>query len=75
MSSEEGKLTTPDGLPLYWKAWIPQGKPRAVVQVIHGYGEHINRYMNVVEELLPAATPCWATTTGATARAVEGAGM
>ncbi len=54
MSSEEGKLTTPDGLPLYWKAWIPQGKPRAVVQVIHGYGEHINRYMNVVEELLPA---------------------
>ncbi len=54
MSTEDGKLTTPDGLSLYWKVWVPDGKPRAVVQVIHGYAEHINRYGNVVDELLAA---------------------
>lgn len=54
MAIEEGRLTAPDGLSLYWKGWLPEGKPRAVLQVIHGYAEHVGRYKNVVDTLLPA---------------------
>ena len=52
MQTKEGKITTKDGLSLYWKGWIPEGKPKAVVHVMHGFAEHINRYMNVVNELV-----------------------
>ncbi|HPC48165.1 MAG TPA: lysophospholipase [Deltaproteobacteria bacterium] len=42
------------GLSLFWKAWIPHGQARAVVHLIHGYAEHVDRYANVVEALVPA---------------------
>jgi len=35
---------TRDGLEIYSKAWLPAGKPKAVVCIIHGVGEHIGRY-------------------------------
>ena len=54
MAIEEGRLTAPDGLSLYWKAWLPEGRPKAVLHDIHGYAEHIDRYGNVVDALLPA---------------------
>ena len=54
MDTREGRLTAKGGLSLYWKAWLPDGAPRAVVHVIHGYAEHIGRYSNVVSELVPA---------------------
>lgn len=53
MAIENGKLMTPDGFSIYWKAWLPEGKPKAVVQIIHGYAEHIDRYKFVVDMLLP----------------------
>ena len=46
-------MTAKDGLALYWKAWLPDNTPRAIVHVIHGYAEHIGRYQNVVNELVP----------------------
>ena len=52
MNTREGRLTAKDGLSLYWKAWLPDNAPRAVVHVIHGYAEHIERYQNVVNELV-----------------------
>ena len=54
MKTSDGKLTTTDGLSLYWKCWLPESTPKAFVQVIHGYAEHIDRYTNVVNELVPA---------------------
>ncbi len=54
MKTETGKMKTVDGLSLSWKAWLPDGKPKAVLQVIHGYAEHIDRYAFVVNELVPA---------------------
>jgi alpha-beta hydrolase superfamily lysophospholipase len=54
MNTRDGKLTAKDGLSLYWKAWLPDGTPRAVVHLIHGYAEHTGRYQNVVNELVPA---------------------
>ena len=54
MNAREGKLTAKDGLSLYWKAWIPDGAPKAVLHILHGYAEHVERYRNVVHALVPA---------------------
>lgn len=54
MNTRDGKLTAKDGLSLYWKAWLPEGTPKAVVHLIHGYAEHTGRYQNIVNELVPA---------------------
>ncbi|MGD0209543.1 MAG: lysophospholipase [Desulfomonilia bacterium] len=54
MNTLSGTFTTQDGTTLYWKAWLPDGTPKAVIHLIHGYAEHIERYGNVVNELVPA---------------------
>jgi alpha-beta hydrolase superfamily lysophospholipase len=54
MKTQTGTLTAKDGTSIYWKAWLPDGSPKAVLHVIHGYAEHIDRYGNVVDELVPA---------------------
>jgi alpha-beta hydrolase superfamily lysophospholipase len=33
--------------------WCPEETPKAVVQIMHGFGEHSGRYLNVVNELIP----------------------
>jgi alpha-beta hydrolase superfamily lysophospholipase len=43
-------LTTPDGLTLYTAKAIPPS-PRAIVILVHGYGEHSGRYQHVIDSL------------------------
>lgn len=45
-------LTTSDSLTLYTEYRVPDGDPRAVVLVVHGYGEHSGRYQHVIERLV-----------------------
>jgi alpha-beta hydrolase superfamily lysophospholipase len=33
--------------------WVPEGEPRGVVVIVHGFGEHAGRYGNVTEVLVP----------------------
>jgi len=54
MKTQSGKFTAQDGTIIFWKGCIPDVSPKAVVHVIHGYAEHIDRYGNVVNELVPA---------------------
>ncbi len=54
MKTQSGNYSARDGFSIFWKAWIPEGTPKAVLHVIHGYAEHIDRYQNVVSELVPA---------------------
>lgn len=35
----------------YAREWLPQGEPRAVVQIVHGVAEHIGRYDHVARFL------------------------
>jgi len=42
---------TEDGLHLFTQHWEPDGDPRAVVGLVHGYGEHCGRYGHVAEAL------------------------
>ncbi len=54
MKTLNGTLSSKDGTSIYWKAWLPDGAPKALIHLIHGYAEHIDRYGNVVNELIPA---------------------
>ena len=51
MKTQSGTFTAQDKTSIYWKGWVPDNSPKAVVHVIHGYAEHIDRYGNVVNEL------------------------
>ncbi len=53
MKHLDDKITSSDGLQLYYQVWRPDDAPKAVVQVIHGFGEYSGRYTNVVNELVP----------------------
>jgi alpha-beta hydrolase superfamily lysophospholipase len=41
-------ITSKDGLKLYIKEWSID-KPKAVIYLVHGFGEHINRYNHVAD--------------------------
>lgn len=44
-------LQTPDGETLALREWPVAGQAKAVVQVVHGIGEHIGRYAHVAQRL------------------------
>jgi alpha-beta hydrolase superfamily lysophospholipase len=46
-----GTLIAPDGETLALREWPLAGEPRAVVQLVHGIGEHIGRYAHVAQRL------------------------
>lgn len=54
VTREESTLTGHGGLKLFARSWLPEGDIRDVVVIAHGYGEHGDRYANVVERLVPA---------------------
>jgi len=43
---------TPDGLTIYTEYHVPDGDPKAVVLLVHGYGEHCGRYQHVIARLV-----------------------
>ena len=40
----KGTFTSVTGQKLDWRLWRPEGRPRAIVQLVHGMAEHIDRY-------------------------------
>jgi alpha-beta hydrolase superfamily lysophospholipase len=40
-------------LSLYYQSWQPEGETKAALAIVHGFGEHSGRYMNIVEKLVP----------------------
>lgn len=61
MKAQNAAFRAKDGTSIYWAGWTPEQAPKAVVQIIHGYAEHIGRYSNVVEQLLPAGYAVFGT--------------
>jgi alpha-beta hydrolase superfamily lysophospholipase len=47
MIQETMNWKTQDGLNLYSKVWEPEETPIAVIAIVHGLGEHCNRYEHV----------------------------
>jgi len=54
MQHLKSSFTGVGDLELYAQAWLPDARPRAVVVLVHGVGEHSGRYMNVVGPLVEA---------------------
>ncbi|MEL7021784.1 MAG: lysophospholipase [Bacteroidota bacterium] len=44
MAATEFSWTTQDGLQIYAKHWAAHATPRGVIALVHGLGEHVNRY-------------------------------
>jgi len=51
MKHSKFKFKTFDGLQLFARSWQPEAKPRAVICLIHGMGEHSGRYTHVADQL------------------------
>jgi alpha-beta hydrolase superfamily lysophospholipase len=49
MQTKEFSMSTTDGLKLYVKEWQPEGSPKATIALVHGLGEHVNRYEYVAK--------------------------
>jgi alpha-beta hydrolase superfamily lysophospholipase len=53
MNHIEGNFKGVRNTNIYYQAWLPEGKAKAVLLVVHGLGEHSGRYMNVVNYFVP----------------------
>ncbi len=51
MKHSEGAFRGAGSLELYYQCWQPEGKPRAILVIVHGVGEHSGRYMNLANHL------------------------
>ena len=47
MKTTEWTWKTTDGLDIFSQSWEPDGRPKAVVCLLHGLGEHCGRYAHV----------------------------
>lgn len=53
MKHTEGTFKGNRDANLYYQAWLPDGKIKAVLLVVHGLAEHSGRYMNIVNHFIP----------------------
>jgi alpha-beta hydrolase superfamily lysophospholipase len=53
MQHNEGKFTGRNNFNLYYQSWVPDGKPIALLIIVHGIAEHSGRYANVVNYFVP----------------------
>lgn len=56
----DGHLRGKLGLALYWRAWLPTSRPRAIVAIAHAVFEHSGRYTYVAERLARAGFATYA---------------
>jgi len=50
---DELTFTGHGGLELYCRCWCCESKPKAVLAIVHGHGEHSGRYGNVADWFVP----------------------
>jgi alpha-beta hydrolase superfamily lysophospholipase len=53
MNHKEDTFEGAGGLKLFSQSWRPEGAPQAVLAIVHGFGEHSSRYMNMVQHFIP----------------------
>lgn len=57
---EEGRFVGERGIEIYYQSWAPLGKPRAILVLTHGIGEHSGRYAHVADYLTRNGYALWA---------------
>ena len=53
MKHQEGTFKGIRDATIYYQCWLPEGKSKAVLLIVHGLAEHSGRYMNVVNYFVP----------------------
>jgi len=53
MNHHTGQLTSADGLSLFVQTWIGSDRPQGILLLVHGLGEHSDRYQNYVNYFAP----------------------
>ncbi|MGH3774117.1 MAG: lysophospholipase [Pseudonocardiaceae bacterium] len=56
----EGHREIAPGRSAYWQAWLPPAQVRAVIVIVHGFGEHSGRYAYVGDRLAVAGFAAYA---------------
>lgn len=54
MKTFEAKLKSKDGIDLFVRGWEPGTRPKAVIALVHGHGEHVGRYEHVAKAMTDA---------------------
>jgi acylglycerol lipase len=49
MRHQTGNFNAHDGTAIAYQVWLPDEPPKAVMQIVHGLGEHSGRYHNYVD--------------------------
>jgi acylglycerol lipase len=60
MKHAEGNFKGIRGYSLYRQEWLPDGKPKGIVQIVHGISEHSGRYLHVVDRVVPEGFAAYA---------------
>ena len=53
MKTKEGRFKGKKDVEIFWQSWTP-ARPKAVVVIVHGLGEHSGRYAHVADALVKA---------------------
>ena len=53
MKHNEGNFSGANDLNLFYQSWQPDNGSKAIIAIVHGFGEHSGRYMNIVNHVLP----------------------
>jgi alpha-beta hydrolase superfamily lysophospholipase len=56
---KEQWITSDDGTKLFIRCWIPHGKVRAVLHIVHGMSEHSGRYEKTATSLVADGVAVW----------------
>jgi acylglycerol lipase len=51
-AATESTFSGAGGLQIFWRAWLPEGDPDAIVVISHGVSEHSGRYGHVAADLI-----------------------
>ncbi|MEC2664355.1 alpha/beta hydrolase, partial [Bacillus cereus] len=54
MNVQESFVTALDGSEIYLRKWLPEGKPKGIIQIAHGMTEHAGVYTDFIAALLEA---------------------
>ena len=52
MQHATSTFTGSDNIELFCQSWLPDAEPRAAIIIVHGVGEHSDRYANIVPHLV-----------------------
>jgi alpha-beta hydrolase superfamily lysophospholipase len=57
---QEERIEGVKGYSLFVRSWLPQGKPRAVVAIVHGFNSHSGQYLWAAEQFQAAGLAVYA---------------